>query len=195
MRRLTRSGVTSMADIPFNDSRFHSRLQAASGRLFWVGLVMVALGVAALLFPMISTIVAAQLVGWVLLIAGCVAIANAFSIHGTGPFFGAFLLGLLFLAAGTFLLFNPLAGAAALTLMVGVLFMWQGASEIYFAFEMRPYTGWAGMLISGLASIAMALLISIGWPGISVVLLGILLAVNFISSGIGYIWVSRALKP
>ena len=121
--------------------------------------------------------------------------AGAFSIHGTGPFFGALLLGLLSLAAGVFLLFNPLAGAVALTLMVGVILLWQGAFEIYFAFEMRPHTGWVGMLISGIASIVMALLIIVGWPGISVILLGILLGVNFISSGVGYIWVSRALKP
>ena len=34
-----------------------------------------------------------------------------------------------------------------------------------------------------------------GWPAISVILLGILLGVNFFSSGLGYIIVSRALKP
>ena len=184
-----------MADIPFGGSRFHSQLRAASGKLFWVGLVMVVLGIAAFVFPMMSTLLAALLVGWVLLISGCVVFAGAFSIHGTGPFFGALLLGLLSLAAGVFLLFNPLAGAVALTLMVGVIFLWQGAFEIYFAFEMRPHTGWVGMLISGIASIVMALLIIVGWPGISVLLLGILLGVNFISSGVGYIWVSRALKP
>jgi uncharacterized membrane protein HdeD (DUF308 family) len=76
-----------------------------------------------------------------------------------------------------------------------VIFMLQGAFEIFFAFEMRPHTGWVGMLISGIASIVMAVLIAAGWPGFSVVVLGILLGVNFISTGFGYIFVSRTLKP
>jgi uncharacterized membrane protein HdeD (DUF308 family) len=184
-----------MSDGSFIDSMFHGRLRAASGTLFWLGLVMVVLGIAAIVFPMLSALVAALLVGWVLLISGGVTLVGSFSIHGTGPFFGALLLGLLSIAAGVFLLFNPLAGAIALTLMVGVIFMLQGAFEIFFAFEMRPHIGWVGMLISGIASIVMAVLIAAGWPGFSVVVLGILLGVNFISTGFGYIFVSRALKP
>src|SRR5665213_2251492 len=82
-----------------------------------------------------------------------------------------------------------------LTLVVGVLFMIQGAFEIFFAVETRPHAGWMGMLISGIASIVMAILIAAGWPAISVIVLGILLGVNFISTGFGYILVSRSLKP
>src|SRR5580704_2788946 len=134
-----------ISDTSFADSLFHGRLRAASGRLFWFGLVMVVLGIAAIVFPIISTLVATLLVGWVLLIFGIITLVGSFSIHGTGPFFGVLLLSLLSIAAGVFLLFNPLAGAVALTLLVGVIFMFQGAFEIFFAFEMRPHTGWVGM--------------------------------------------------
>ena len=44
--------------------------------------------------------------------------------------------------------------------------------------------GWVGMLISGIASIVMAFLIAAGWPAISVIVLGILLGVNFLSTGL-----------
>ncbi|HYM04279.1 MAG TPA: DUF308 domain-containing protein [Stellaceae bacterium] len=184
-----------MSNPSFVDSLFHGRLRAASGRLFWLGLAMVVIGAAAIVFPIVSTLVAALLVGWVLLISGVVTLAGSFSIHGTGPFFAALLLGLLSIVAGVFLLFNPLAGAVALTLMVGVIFMVQGAFEMIFAFEMRPHSGWVGMLLSAVASIVMAILIVASWPAISVIVLGILLGVNFISTGLGYIAVSRALKP
>jgi uncharacterized membrane protein HdeD (DUF308 family) len=183
-----------MSNPNFDQSLFHGRLRGSSGRMFWLGVAMVLLGIAAIVFPMLSTLVAAILVGWVLLIAGSFTFAGSFSIHGTGPFFAALLLGLLSIMAGVFLLFNPLAGAVALTLMLGVIFVFQGAFEILFAFEMRPHPGWAGMLVSGIASGVMALLIMAGWPEISVVVLGILLGVNFLSTGFGYIFVSRALK-
>jgi uncharacterized membrane protein HdeD (DUF308 family) len=184
-----------VSDTSFVDSVLHGRLRAASDRLFWLGLVMLLLGTAAIVFPMFATLVAALLVGWVLLVSGCVTLIGSFSIHGTGPFFAALLLALLSIAAGVFLLFNPLAGAIALTLMVGVLFMLQGAFEMFFAFEMRPHPGWLGMLVSGIASAIVAVMIAAGWPGISVIVLGILLGVNFISTGVGYVFVSRALKP
>jgi uncharacterized membrane protein HdeD (DUF308 family) len=183
-----------MSDVPL-ESGFHKRLQAASSSLFWGGLAMLVLGIAAVVFPLISTLVVALLAGWVLLISGGVTLFGSFSIHGTGPFFGALLLSLLSIAAGVFLLFNPLAGAVALTLMVGLIFMLEGAFETFFAFEIRPHAGWAGMLASGIASIVASVLITAGWPQISAVVLGVLLGVNFISTGLAYIGLSRALKP
>ena len=174
---------------------FHDRLREASGSLFWLGLAMVALGIAALVFPMIFTLAATLFVGWVFLLSGGFIFFGSFSIHGTGPFFGALLFSLLSIASGIFLLFNPLAGAVALTLLVGITFVFQGASEIAFAFEMRPLPGWAGMLISGIASIVMAVLIATGLPEISLIVLGILLGVNFLTTGLAYLFISQALKP
>src|SRR5436305_12247969 len=117
-----------------SDSLFHGRLRASSSRLMWLGIAMVIVGIAAIVFPIVSTLVAALLVGWVFLISGVFLFVGSFSIHGTGPFFGALLLSLLSIAAGVFLLFNPLAGEIALTLMVGIIFIIQGAFEIFFAF-------------------------------------------------------------
>ena len=174
---------------------FHDRLREASGSLFWLGLAMVVLGIAALVFPMISTLAATIFVGWIFLLSGSLTFIGSFSIHGTGPFFGALLFSLLSIAAGVFLLFNPLAGAVALTLLLGVTFVFQGASEIAFAFEMRPLPGWGGVLISGIASIVMAVLIATGLPEISLFVLGILLGVNFLTTGLAYLFVSRVLKP
>jgi uncharacterized membrane protein HdeD (DUF308 family) len=77
---------------------------------------------------------------------------------------------------------------------MGVIFVLQGAFELFFAFEMRPHPGWAGMLISRIASIVMAILIAADWPSILVIVLGILLGVDFLSTGLGYIFVSGALK-
>ncbi len=173
---------------------FHDRLRAISPRLFWLGVLLTLLGLAAIIFPEFSTMAAALLTGWTLLIAGLLVFISSFWIHGTGPFFAANLFGLLSAVAGVFLLFNPLAGAVALTLILGIMFMFQGAAELVFALEARPAKGWGGMLVSGLASIVLAIIIVSGWPGISAIALGILLGVNFLTTGIAYIAVSRATK-
>lgn len=176
------------------DSLFHGRLRASANQRLWLGWAFLLLGVAAIIFPILSTLVAALFVGWLFLISGCFMLYGSFSIHGTGPFFGSLLLSLLSIAAGIFLLFNPLAGELALTILIGVLFIFQGAVEIFFAFETRPHAGWVGMLISGLASVILAILIAAGWPAISLVALGILLGVNLITTGLAYIFVSRSLR-
>lgn len=177
-----------------SESLFHGRLRTSSTRLIWLGIAMVILGIAAIVFPILSTLVAALFVGWIFLISGIFVLVGSFSIHGTGPFFGALLFSLLSIAAGVFLLFSPLAGEIALTLVVGVLFIIQGAFEIGFAFETRPHRGWVAMLISGVASVILAILIAAGWPAVSAIALGILLGVNLLSTGFGYIFVARSLK-
>jgi len=183
-----------MGDVSLGNDVFHTRLRASASWLLWLGLAMAALGIAAIAFPAVSTLAATLFVGWVFLISGTLMLAGSFSIHGTGPFFGALLLSLLSVAAGAFLLFNPLAGAVALTLLVGVLFMFQSAFELTLAFAIRPMPGWVGMLISGIASLVLAIVIAAGWPAISGMALGILFGVNFLSTGIGYIFVSRSVK-
>jgi uncharacterized membrane protein HdeD (DUF308 family) len=184
-----------MAGTSFTDSVFHTRLRGSSGSLFWVGLGMALLGIAAIVFPIISTLAATFLVGWTVLFAGMLMLIGSFSIHGTGPFFGALLISLLSIAAGAFLLFNPLAGELVLTLLVALLFIIQGAAELVFAFEMRPHPGWVWMLISGLASVVLSVVIAAGLPGTSLFALGLLLGINFLTSGLGYLFVSRAMQP
>jgi uncharacterized membrane protein HdeD (DUF308 family) len=172
---------------------FHGRLREASNRLFWFGIMLMVLGVAAFLFPILTTLAATALTGGVLLVSGLLLLFGALSIRGTGPFFGALLFSIFSLASGCFLLFQPLAGAAMLTLLLGIMFMLQGASELVFGLEMRPLRRWTGMLISGIASLAVALVILLSWPAISIIAVGVLLGVNFIATGFGYIAASRAL--
>jgi uncharacterized membrane protein HdeD (DUF308 family) len=169
----------------------HTRLRESSRRLRWLGIAMAALGLIAIVFPIVSTIAAVLLVGWVFMFAGALMTVSAFNIHGTGPFFGALLIGLLTLIAGLFLAFNPIAGAVTLTILLGVLFLVQGTFEVVLAFEMRPHSGWTWMLLSGAASIVLALIIAVGLPAISAIALGILLGINFLSTGLGYILASR----
>ena len=179
----------------FNETLLHGRLRSASRWLFWLGIVMVVLGIAAIIWPAISTLVATLFIGWMMLLSGLVVLITSFTIQGTGPFFGAFLLALASIAAGVFLLFSPQAGAVALTLVVAVVFLFQGAFEMLLAFEVRPFSGWVAMLISAIVTVLVALLIVAEWPAISLFLLGVLLGVNFITTGIGYVSIARALAP
>jgi uncharacterized membrane protein HdeD (DUF308 family) len=188
------SNTSTMPLTGFDDDLLGDRLRKSSGWMLWLGLAMVGLGIAAIIYPNVSTSAAELFVGWMLLLSGILLFFGSFSISGTGPFFGSLLLSLLSVAAGVFLLVNQAAGAVALTLLVGGLFVFQGASEIVLALAMRSFPGWVGLLISGIASVVLAVLIATGWPANSAIVLGILFGVNFISTGIAYVMISRAKK-
>jgi len=105
-----------MSDMLFPDNQFGHQLRSASDKLMWLGIAMILLGVAAIVFPLVSTLVATGFIGAMLLVAGCLMLAGSFAIQGTGPFFGALLFSPLSIGAGMFLLLKPDIGAAALTL-------------------------------------------------------------------------------
>ena len=178
----------------FVENVFHTKVREGANHLMWLGVALVVIGIAALVFPMISSLVATLFVGWVLVFSGAATLYGAFSMRGAGPFFGALLLGLLSLAAGVFILARPIGGELGITLGLGALFMIQGAYEAAFAFEVRPATGWAWMLVSALASIVLSLVILAGWPGVSLIALGAIIGVNFLSSGLGFLMVGSAAR-
>ena len=85
-------------------------------------------------------------------------------------------------------------GELVITISLGALFMVQGTFETVLAFELRPARGWGWMLFSALASIALSIIILVGLPKLSLVALGIMIGVNYISSGLAYLFIGGAVK-
>ena len=170
------------------------KLKQRNDRLFWGGVAMAVVGLLALLFPVAATLAVVVMVGWLLILAGAVTIWDAFTVEGTGPFFGELLIGLLKLAFGVYLLRHPDVSMVALTLLLAAVFMIDGAIQVALAFELRPMDGWVWMLVAGLVAIVVGLLIASELPGISLVALGIYLGISFLCTGIARIMVSRRLS-
>ena len=119
---------------------------------------------------------------------------GSFALQGAGPFFGSLLFSLLTIACGGFLLFNPESGTVALTIVVAVLFMFDGAYQMALAFGLRPAKGWGWVLVSAILSAVIGFMIAANLPGTSQFILGLLVGIKFIFSGIAYIMLARALK-
>lgn len=169
-------------------------LRETRSRLLWIGIAFILIGLLAIVFPTVSTIAVELYIGWVLILSGVAMAMLSFFIHGTGPFFGMLLWSLMNIVAGAFLVFNPVGGALALTILVAVLFVVQAASEFYLAFAIRGQTGWLWVLASAVLSLLAAILIAAGLPGTSTVVLGLLAGVNFLSTGVSLVILRRRLK-
>ena len=170
------------------------RLAKKNDQLFWGGVAMAIVGGLALLFPFGATLAIALMAGWLLILAGGVTIADAFTLEGTGPFFGALLIGLLKLALGVYLLRHPDVSMVLLTLLLAAIFVMDGAAQLVLAFELRPVDGWGWMLLSGIVAIVVGVLLAAELQAMSLVTLGILLGVSFLASGLARVVLSRRLS-
>ena len=74
---------------------FHDRLRAASARLFWLGFILVLLGLAAIASRSSAPWRQPSLSAGHCSFYSVAIFVSSFWIHGTGPFFGANLFGLL----------------------------------------------------------------------------------------------------
>jgi uncharacterized membrane protein HdeD (DUF308 family) len=168
-------------------------LAKGSKWLFWYGLFMCFAGVFAIAFPGFATLATIKILGWLLVFGGVARVVQAFS-HSGGNVFLQLALGLLTLGVGGYIVFNPLSGAVAVTLLIASVFLVEGVFESVLAMQLRPAEGWTWMLVSGLISAVAGVLISLELLGTSLFLLGILVGVSFLSSGIASMILSRAVK-
>lgn len=165
--------------------------EAVRERRTWfilLGILLIVLGIGAIGFPLVTTIAVKILVGWLFLIGGIIQIIHAFSTQRWSGFFLNLLVGALYLFAGAWLAFFPLAGIITLTIVLAAMFIVQGILECGMALRMRPQTGWVWMLVSGLVALVLGLLIFAGLPGTALWAIGLLVGINLLSSGFAYLF-------
>jgi uncharacterized membrane protein HdeD (DUF308 family) len=129
-----------------------------------LGIVLLLAGVAAIAFPLVSTIAAKIALGWIFLVAGTVMIFHAFYAGEWRGFLLNLLIGILQVIVGGYLAFVPLAGILTLTMLVAGLFLADGLLEAIMAFRIRPHQGWGWVLASGLGAVAVGVLIALHLP-------------------------------
>ena len=178
--------------INFSEEIEKARKQIADnwGWFVTLGVISVIVGFLAIIFPLASSIATKILLGWLLLIAGIAHVIHAFSDSSWRGFFADILLGILFVVAGGWLAFFPIAGLLALTAFLAIVFMVQGIFEIILSLQMRGVNGWGFILVSGIIALIAGFLVWKGLPFTADWVIGVLAGINLISSGISYIMIA-----
>jgi uncharacterized membrane protein HdeD (DUF308 family) len=179
---------------PFTDIQSATILTKLRKGFLWGGVVMIALGTAAVFMPLFSSLVVEIFIGWLLVVSGGVAVVGALSLRGTGLFVWQLISGLISLAAGLLMLVFPFHGLVALTVLIAVVLVLTGAAQMAFAFWARPASGWVWGLASAAVSIALGGYIFVALPQASAVILGLLVGFDFISTGMALVLISRSAR-
>jgi len=134
-------------------------------RYWWVlvarGVMAIALGVFAFVWPQ-QTITALVLVfGAIALVDGTFAFVASIAGHRLSPYWWVLLLqGLLGIAVGVLTLFNPAITAAALLIYIAVWAMGMGVLQVIAAVRLRrDISGEWWLALGGLASVAFGILL------------------------------------
>ena len=91
---------------------------------------------------------------------------------------------------GTSLLYDPIAAAVKLTLLLGIIWIISGVFRIFLASKLWSDAG-GSLLLSGFVGIAAGSIIIAEWPQSGLWVLGLCLAVDLVFHG--FAWISYAL--
>ncbi len=153
------------------------------GWSIFIGILLLVAGILSILVPFFASIAASVFFGWLILFAGAAHLVYAWSERGAGAVLWQVLIGLVYVVAGFYMLFLPVAGAVAITLVLAVYIVFEGVFELAAFSVLRRLPGSVWFLIDGIASLVLAALIFFHWPSDSIWALGTLVGVSLLLSG------------
>jgi len=157
-----------------------------------LGIVMIGAGLLVLGDVVLFTVISTIFIGWMAIVAGGFEIVHAFWTKGWGGMAWQLLLGVLYLAFGIALVGQPVAGALILTYVLGLSLLISGIVRILIGLGHWQQLGWI-MLASGLFGGFAGLVILTGFPATGLKVLGLLLGIDLLFHGIG--WLTYAWQP
>ena len=166
----------------------HSRTAVISGG------IMLLCGLLAVAAPLAAGISITLLVGALLAAGGIAQCLLAFHTGAFGRGLLVFLAGGLTIAAGIFMLTQPLEGLAAITLFLAVYFFATGIVELVAALQMRPSLGWGWLFFNGLVTLLLGLVIWQQFPLSGAWAVGILFGIKLMMSGWWLLFLGRGVQ-
>jgi uncharacterized membrane protein HdeD (DUF308 family) len=158
------------------------------------GIVMLICGILAIASPLAAGVSVTLVVGILLAIGGVSQCVIAFSAGAFRQGLLIFLMGAITALAGLFLLRQPLAGLAAITLFLAAYFIAEGVIELIAAVKIRPAQGWLWMLTSAIVTLLLGAMIWRQFPVSGAWAVGLLFGIKLVMSGWWLILVGRGVR-
>jgi uncharacterized membrane protein HdeD (DUF308 family) len=159
-----------------------------------LSVLLILAGLFAILIPPISGLAVTLFIGWAMIISAIAHFIFAFKTHTTGSLLWELLLGAVYLFAGGYLLFHPLAGLLSLTLLLAAYLLIEGILELINAFQVRPRHGYGWLIFDGIVTLILAFMIWRTWPSSSAWAIGTLIGISMLFSGISRLMLSLTAK-
>ena len=168
--------------------------RSAFEHLHWLGIVLIALGVGAVLAPVVAGSALVIVIGFILLIAGTIPIVRELKAEASKERTIGLTLGIITALTGIAVIGHPLFGLAFLTVLLVGYLVAEGVWKIVASFRYKPATGWTGLLASGALSLVLGLMIWGQWPVSGMWAVGVLVGVNLLGTGLALVTLASTLN-
>jgi uncharacterized membrane protein HdeD (DUF308 family) len=185
--------MTSMSGSP-NLGPALAALKPKWGWCIALGIGLLLAGVIALLTIVAATVVTVWWVGAMMILAGIFEIAHGFRMKGWGRAILWTVIGALYVFGGFFAMLNPLLASAVLTLILGGALIVAGIMRIMLGTHLKAGQHGGLIIFSGVLTLLFGVIILLQWPFSSLYVLGLILGVDLIQAGIGWINLGLFLK-
>ena len=168
--------------------RFHTGIEDIKHKWGWylaLGVVLIALGVAAVSYAFYTTVASVFFLGWILLASGITLSIMSFLTGKWSGFLLSLATGVLSVITGVLLLRAPLSGAAVLTLLIASFLLVGGIFRIISAAVMR-FPNWGWSVLSGITALFLGGVLYAGWPAISLWFLGFYVGIDLMVHGFSW---------
>jgi uncharacterized membrane protein HdeD (DUF308 family) len=169
-------------------------IRSNSGWFLALGIIFIIGGIVAIAAPFIATVFVTAFIGASLAIVGIVQVIQAWQMRTWGGFAWQLIMGLVILAGGVAIWWNPFVGALTLTLFVAAMFIVKGVFQVMLGLRVRPHEGWGWIVTAGVIAIVAGVLIFLQWPLSALYLLGTLAGISLIFSGWSYVMIAQAAR-
>jgi uncharacterized membrane protein HdeD (DUF308 family) len=159
-----------------------------------MSVAMIVAGVLAVIVPPASGIAVTVLVGWLMMFYGAVQITYGWQDRGGGGLVWGVLLGILYGFTGGYMLMNPVAGLASLTLVLAACLFIESILEVILSFKLRPLSGSGWLLLHGIITLILAIMIWRSWPTSTMWVIGTLVGISMVFSGIARLMISLGAR-
>jgi uncharacterized membrane protein HdeD (DUF308 family) len=153
-------------------------------------IVLLLAGIVGIALPQFMSMAVALFAGWLMIVAG--SIAFYITWHGFRDRWIVWLKPFVLVVVGLLILLHPIAGTAALGLILAVYFLLDGFAGVGSAWELRPRRGWSWLMFNGVLSILLAAVFIAGWPFSSTWLIGLFIGISLFFDGLSLLMLGLA---
>lgn len=159
-----------------------------------LSVLMIVAGVIAVVVPPAAGLAVTILVGWLLVFSGIMHFVYAWHTRSTGGMIWESLVGIAYLLVGGYVLLHPLLGMASLTLALAIYLFAEAILEFILGIRLRPRAGSSWLFLDGVITLILAVMIWRTWPSSTAWVLGTLVGLSMLFSGISRLMISLAAR-
>ena len=167
------------------------KLRHRWGLFVGLGILAALLGVVALGLVVTATVTTVYIIAVFMVVKGGSEISVGLSSKTWGREILFIIAGLFYIVAAAFAIAQPLSAAAILTLMLGGALVIAGGMRTWIGAHMHSHAR-TMVIAGGIVTALVGLLVIFGWPANSLIILGTLLGVDLVFTGV--MWVGFGLR-